>query len=466
MQIVVLIGFIIALTFAELEPSPRSWAWVLPALIVYVGGSATFAWGRGRRAARLLAGARGPTRSNIRQVNLMTLAGHVWLLAGLAGVLGLGLAGWITRRWHLDSVPLAAVLVALAPFLLSVVLTWLLDHPLHVAARRRVARLAGPDAPAPSVWNRRDYVLYNIRHTLLFIAVPICLILLISDSLRLYVGPHLPADWRDPVLLGATMTTAAGVFLVSPILMVRVWRTRRLDDGPLRAELEGICRQMELTYREILVWRTGGVVTNAAVIGLVGPARYVLLSDALLENMHPRHVRAVFAHEAGHIAAHHMPYAVIFVISATLLSAWVSEAIAGLLGLSTWSLDLIALALMGAALGVGFGRVSRRFERHSDVIGAWAAAPPAEDDPLRITPEGSAIYAQALQQVARLNGMPPSQPNWRHGSIADRVSYILWLGGTRGSRRDADRSVQRVKRGIWAAALLAAALTARQFLHS
>jgi len=159
-----------------------------------------------------------------------------------------------------------------------------------------------------------------------------------------------------------------------------------------------------------------------------------------------------------------MPYAVVFVIAATLLSAWASETAAGLLGLSSWSVDLIALTLMGAALGLGFGRVSRRFERHSDVIGAWAAAPPPEDDPLRVTPEGSAIYAQALQQVARLNGMPPSQPNWRHGSIANRVSYILWLGGTHGSRRDADRAVRRVKLGIWAAALLAGVLTAARGL--
>jgi hypothetical protein len=81
-----------------------------------------------------------------------------------------------------------------------------------------------------------------------------------------------------------------------------------------------------------------------------------------------------------------------------------------------------------------------------------------EIPPGRITPEGAAVFAMALQRVAELNGMSYNRRNWRHGSIAWRVQYILSLGSTAGNRSDIDRTVRRIKAICWL--LLAAAVAA------
>jgi STE24 endopeptidase len=135
------------------------------------------------------------------------------------------------------------------------------------------------------------------------------------------------------------------------------------------------------------------------------------------------------------------------------------------LGLGEWAQAALPVALLVTTGGLGFGWLSRRFERQCDVIGAWAVGteldPPGGDPPGdagAIRPEGAALFARALERIAALNGIPARQRNWRHGSIASRVSYILWMGATRGSRATIDRTVRRIKRGLWL--LLAAAVAA------
>ena len=65
--------------------------------------------------------------------------------------------------------------------------------------------------------------------------------------------------------------------------------------------------------------------------------------------------------------------------------------------------------------------------------------------------------------MASINGTPPGSPNWRHGSIQSRVSYIFHLGASGGSRRQIDREVRRIKIGLWAllALSIAAAVAAQ-----
>jgi len=60
--------------------------------------------------------------------------------------------------------------------------------------------------------------------------------------------------------------------------------------------------------------------------------------------------------------------------------------------------------------------------------------------------------------VGYLNGTGPSQWNWRHGSIAGRVAYVLGLGSTAGTRAGIDRVVRRIKWALWAATLASAGI--------
>jgi STE24 endopeptidase len=189
----------------------------------------------------------------------------------------------------------------------------------------------------------------------------------------------------------------------------------------------------------------------------------VLLSDALLEHMEDREVKAIFAHEAGHIVSHHLLYSLMFAMATVVLCGTAGSVLAAGLHTPGWAGQAATLALLAAAWGIGFGWLSRRFERQSDVIGAWASAPGGPARNGAVTPEGAAIFARSLQRVAELNGIPLGQRSWRHGSIARRIEHVLWLGTTGGTRQAIDRVVRRIKLGLWvatAAAAVAAGLDA------
>jgi Zn-dependent protease with chaperone function len=470
MQVVIVLSFIIALT----APSQPDWSVHAPAraaaaVAAYLAGAAALARARVVLCVRRPAGDEESPAPLIRRHNVLAVIGRLWLLGGLEAVILLGYGRWIMTETPLRRVPLAAELAIWAPFAAALVLTWLLDHPFHAAVHRAVARRQqAAGRPAAPGWSPGEYLAYNVRHHLLFIAVPVCLILLMMDLLRRYAqGPLaavLPARTAEAVLLAMTGAASLGVFLIAPALVVRIWRTARLPDGPLRRRLEALCARLGIRYRGILVWKSGGVIANAGVMGLVGPVRYILLSDALLEHADWRQAEAVFAHEAGHVLGHHVFYALLFVVSSVLLCHLAAARAAMLLGWGPWGLQALAMALVIPVWAVGFGWLSRRFERQSDVTAAWAASRTTHDDEhdQRITPEGAGVFAAALQQIADLNGIPPRKHNWRHGSIASRVRYILWLGSTGGTRAGIDRLVGRIKAGLWLALLAAVALTVVQ----
>jgi STE24 endopeptidase len=223
---------------------------------------------------------------------------------------------------------------------------------------------------------------------------------------------------------------------------------------------------MNLRYRRLLIWHSQGVLINAAVVGFLRPLRYVLLSDGMLDQMYPEQIKAIFAHEAGHIKHHHLIYAVMFAVSTILLANVLVAVLAVLLGLPALAALGIGLTLLLATWAVGFGWLSRRFERQSDTVAAWSCGPPPEsrNHPDEVTPEGAATFAGALDQVARLNRISRNQFNWRHGSIAWRVAHVLHLGATRGSRADIDRLVRRIQIALWIA--LAAGIGLSWWVHA
>jgi hypothetical protein len=81
-----------------------------------------------------------------------------------------------------------------------------------------------------------------------------------------------------------------------------------------------------------------------------------------------------------------------------------------------------------------------------------------EHNDRRITPEGAAIFSWALQKVVQINCGSLYRRNWRHGSVAWRVQYLMNLSACGGTHEEIDRLVRRIKLGIVAAALAAAAV--------
>ena len=77
--------------------------------------------------------------------------------------------------------------------------------------------------------------------------------------------------------------------------------------GDIRSSLERMCEVVDVRVRDLLLWPTGGTIVNAAVTGLVPRARWILMTDGLLETLPRPQILAVMAHELGHARKGH-PY--------------------------------------------------------------------------------------------------------------------------------------------------------------
>ena len=466
---VILAAFILVFMLVEAPSLALGPAWVFAATAVYLLGAAALAAATTRISLRGLSRSASPLPATIRVHNVLFLLTQGWLVVGLAAIILLGYGRWVWQDISLGGLPLVGKATVLGPFIAALMLTWLLDYPFYRAVRRHIAQQqAQAGILVRPGWRLGEYLAYNVRHHLLFVAVPIGLIALAIDVLQLYVHPRLPEAIADYLITGGTVAAAAAVFVTAPLLIARIWKTAPLEPGPLRQRLEEICRRLKLRYRDILLWRSGGMIANAGVMGVAGRFRYVLLSDVLIEHMEQQHIESIFAHEAGHIVSRHIPYSVLFAVATVAICGMAGDFLAARLNAPYWAGQMLAVAMLAAAWAGGFGWLSRRFERQSDVIAAWALAgqAPQGGEDKRITPEGAATFAQALQRVAQLNGIPARQHNWRHGSISRRISYVLWLGSKGGTRQEIDRTVRGIKIGLWIALAAAGAIAAVQIVLS
>jgi len=411
----------------------------------------------------------------------------------LIGMIGTALAAtmlltpWmrmVRQDWGLGGIPVAAEVVGLIPFFATLILTWVVLFPAELALRHPVkAAASATDPSARGSWqalaaarrgtghlSRRlsDYLVDKVRHNLLIVAVPMIVIVAARYFTSKYRDPLIDTfvvPWAADAALGCV---SAVVLLFAPVMLRFVWVTEPLPAGPLRDRLERMCRRVGLRYREILLWHTHRMTVNAAVMGFVAPLRYILISDALLETMDEEEIEAVFAHEAGHVRHWHLQYFALFVLVTMYLTGGVLEVLVR----NEWVLDsgllqVISLTLLLASWLLGFGWVSRAFERQADLFGvrcvtsdittcaAWCpihgssanAAPailqgaaPLQPagvatfvTPSRQTPSAqlprlcvgaAALFGRTLQRIADLNGIPRDAPSWRHGSIDSRCQLI------------------------------------------
>ncbi|MCH7814301.1 MAG: M48 family metalloprotease [Planctomycetes bacterium] len=406
---------------------------------------------------------------------------HRWTAGLRLAAVGLFAAGLFLTDWDpmvrslswVTAVPGAADLVLLTPFLAAAVLIFVGHCRIDCALHQVI--LDGPDwrdQPHAEVWTLGQYLNFNLRHHLLVVAVPMAVILAAFDLSRVYeqrLNEISRVAWAGEVAPGIA---AAAVFLLAPLMLRYLWPTQPMPAGPLRDRLQLICRRLGLRYRDILIWRSGGMMINAAVMGIFGRVRYVMLSDGLLEAMNDAQIEAVFGHEAGHVRHRHIPFFVLFAVCSMLFLSGVIEALRlgverEMFRLSTPAIQGIGGACVLVFWGLGFGWISRRFERQADLCGARCvtptlpeqcslpcavhdhdavADPDQTDGPVCST--AAAVFTSALDRVAVLNGIPPEERSWRHSSIASRVRFLTSLSGDPGRIRRFERQVRRIKAAL------------------
>jgi len=193
-----------------------------------------------------------------------------------------------------------------------------------------------------------------------------------------------------------------------PFLLRNTWETEPVPPGPARELLESVARACRFRARELLVWRTGGSMANAAIVGLGPRTRVVLFSDLLLAELDARELAAVFAHEIGHAVRRHV---FVFVLLAAGFFLWADLAL-GFLGDEVQVDELWLAAGSAAAVGglyLGFGWLSRRFELEADLYS------------LEVLRDPGALIS-ALEKVG---GHFRDVASWRHFSTARRVDFLL-----------------------------------------
>ncbi len=348
------------------------------------------------------------------------------------------------------------VVVGLLPGFLGWAGLWWSQYPVDRAVREQgvLAQLEA-DLPVFAPPPFAGYFANKLRAQLLFTTVPVLLILALRDAATAAVAAAARPGWvrwppSDAVDSAAYVGSVAVVVLLVPAVLRHVLHTQRLPDSRLRDALSTVLRLAGVRCREVLLWHTHNNLSNAAVMGLVPAVRYVLLSDLLVESMTDEQVQAVFAHELGHVRHRHL--------------AWLVGVLgSGMAALSVgcdWALSKLVVSSNAAAVAwqaasvtglvavtwVGYGLLSRWFERQADVFAARVMD--------RATGAGAATFAAALHRVAVVNDIPYAARNWTHGSIASRVDYIGRLAADPAVGRRFDRA------GRWVHAALAVLVVA------
>lgn len=365
-------------------------------------------------------------------------------------------------------------LLAVLPPLVGVVMLWWAYYPIERRVRDalllRRLDLGKPVYPTPS---RTQYVMLQFRTGVLVLLAPVLVILAIGETINMAAQRYAEAETAEAIANVATLIAAGGVFVCAPLLMRLLLHVQPLPQGELRDDLMEICRRHGVRVRELLLWKTSGSMINAAVMGLIGPLRYVLVTDALIETMTRDQLKAVMAHEVGHVRRHHMPWLVICFAAALLAVAWLIELpligldAAGKIQLQEMG-DWLTISLMAGQLVLGlvaFGWISRRFERQADTFAVQHLSglgdPEGEAEGHGcITPDAVHAMCSALEMIAQLNAVDPKRPSWRHGSIAWRQRYLLSIVGQPLNRLPIDRNIKHIKRiaglvliatiGVWA----------------
>ncbi len=327
--------------------------------------------------------------------------------------------------------------------------------------------LAGQDPDRPGLHGIADALINYLRHHVAFIAVPLLIIVAWHRMVDIYLAEPSLAAYKpyEPLFY---FSGTISVFILAPVIITRIWHTHAMPQGPLNESLLAMCRRYGVGVNRILVWHTKGTLINAAVMGVTGRFRFILLTDGLLDKVHPVLIQAVMAHEIAHIRLRHIPWllASAFAMLAIFLTGSEFIVLHALPGahtaLSFWpnlpddagnfldseAFKTVAVSALGILFWVpAFGWVSRRFERQADTFAVehFASDRPQIEQPTIIKPDDAQAMVGALDAVASLNAIPVTQKSWRHGAIRWRQDYLLTLVGKPVGSPGVHRSIACIK---------------------
>jgi Zn-dependent protease with chaperone function len=334
-------------------------------------------------------------------------------------------------RTHVTDWPVLSTVVALVPFIVAHGMRAWYSYETLAEERK------GPG-------KRSALVVFQLR----ILAIPLVPLLilnglrwlvLLNDELGRIVEAYLP------LMILLLLTTVVVVFGIAPLLVRWIVHARPLRPSHLRERLDAYSRRVGFRPTNILVWNTGGMVSNALFIGITPLLRYVVITDALIEKLDDSQVEAVFAHETGHGRKHHTQLYLIFVASFTVIMMVAQQEMAyalapvipGLVGALLMAFYVLGLAMFF----LFFGWMSRRFETEADIFAVQTLDRPES-------------FPAALKAVGLHAGVLSRRGGLRHFGIGKRVGLLNRYQSEPEFRDAFDRLLRRCRQTILLLALL------------
>ncbi len=216
--------------------------------------------------------------------------------------------------------------------------------------------------------------------------------------------------------------------LILPKIICRIWGCYTMPEGVQRQDLTDFCKQLHFSA-EFYLWplHKGRAIT-AAVVGLIPGFRYILLTPALLNTMNKDEIKAIIAHETGHVKRYHLLLSIFLIAGFSVSIDTILEPVAGYLSSLSSLKNLLAglgfspsassalLSSIPALIAMLlffrfiFGYFIRNFEREADLYSYSAMG-------------SAAPLISAFEKLANHSG-EREKKNWHHFGLGERIDCL------------------------------------------
>ncbi|MFP8954465.1 M48 family metalloprotease [Natrialbaceae archaeon A-arb3/5] len=232
-----------------------------------------------------------------------------------------------------------------------------------------------------------------------------------------------------PVLVGGISVVIFAIFGLTPYL-IALFQERVPLEGERRERVDRLCADLGYEPRGLSLLEGESTKTaNAMVAGTIPGLRYVFLTDYLLEECSDDELRAILAHEFGHVAGRHLWQRGLVTVAAIV--AWIVAAEP--LGVTALE-EQFGFAGLFLPLMAGYavyhvlllGGLAYWQEYRADAYAAARAGPDATVDALEVLASANDMTREAGLLYSLATHHPP---------IADRIDAVR-----RGSSSASDRA--------------------------
>jgi len=276
----------------------------------------------------------------------------------------------------------------------------------------------------------KDNIMSNIRFNLAII-IPWVVIIVLSDIISfLHISFFQNMNYGVFGELGIMIFYLFIFLIITPFLITKLWESDSLEDDDIKTMILDYCLSQTVKFKGLLSWNAlnKGMIT-AAVIGVVYPFRYLLLTPKLMGLLNKDEILAVVSHEVGHIKKKHIfLYIMFFIMAIPTLSLFalylvrmfqVTEPFRTLFillyepnGIFVSVLkDLITIFLLIVYFRFFFGYLMRNFERQADIYCFESGINPNH-------------LITSFEKLNTVINEPDDSKNWHHFSIYERVQFL------------------------------------------